>query len=91
MLGQNYDLALIRNLLDLIEKERERNNLQDAQIRAVFQRMDEIEQRENNYIERLEFLESEIPYLRHRVDRSIELEYLESPYSLDGDTRCNWE
>lgn len=90
MLGQNYDLALIRNLLDLIEKERERNNFQDAQLRAVFQRMDAIEQQEQENTERLEFLETEIPYLRHRVDRTVELEYLENPYSLDGDARCNW-
>jgi len=90
MLGQNYDLALIRCLLDLIEKERERNHLQDVQFQAVVQRIDAIERREQGQEERLEFLEAEIPYLRHRVDRSIELEYLENPYSLDGDARCNW-
>ena len=90
MFVQNYDLALIRNLLDLIEKERERNTFQDAQLKAVFQRMDEIEQQEKDYTKRLEFLETEIPHLRHRVDRTIQLEYLENPYSLDGDARCNW-
>jgi hypothetical protein len=94
MLRQNSDLTLLRNLflyaIDLLEAERERNLLQDHQIKAIVRRIDDIEKRERDRTEQLEFLESEIPYLRHQVDRSIELEYLENPYSLDGDSHCNW-
>jgi Tfp pilus assembly protein PilN len=90
MLRHNADLNLLRTLIDLIEAEREHNVRQDQQIQIIVQKMDEVEQREQDRAERVEFLEAEIPYLRHRVDRSIELEYLENPYSLDDDPRCNW-
>jgi hypothetical protein len=89
MLRHNADLNLLRTLIDLIEAERERNVRQDQQIKTIFQKMGEIEQNERDRAERLEFLESEIPYLRYQVARSIELEYLENPYSLDGEPCCN--
>lgn len=90
MLRHNADLNLLRTLIDLIEAEREHNVGQDQQIKIIVQKMDEMEQRERDRAERVEFLEAEIPYLRHLVDRSTELEYLENPYSLDGEPRCNW-
>jgi hypothetical protein len=90
MLRHNADLDLLRSLIDLIEVERERNAKQDQQIRMIFQKIGELEQKEQDRTERMEFLEAEIPYLRHRIDRTIELEYMENPYSLDGDPCCNW-
>jgi hypothetical protein len=39
---------------------------------------------------RVEYLESQIYSLRYLMGRNQELEYLESPYSLDGDPRCNF-
>lgn len=76
MLRQNSDLNLLRNLIDLLEAEREHNSLQDQQIEAL--------------TERLGSLESEISYVKHRVDRNVQLEYLENPYSTDGEPRCNF-
>lgn len=94
MLRQNRDLDLLRNLflyaIDLLETERERNDIQDQQLRAIYQKVGQLEEREQDRKERLEFLEAEIPALRYRVDRSIELEYLEHPYSSNGEPRCNW-
>lgn len=74
----------------MIEGEREHNVRQDQQIKMIFQKIAEIEQKEQDKAERQGFLEVQILHLRHQVDRSIELEYLENPYSLDGDPRCNW-
>ncbi|MGI0488786.1 hypothetical protein ACN4EK_25530 [Pantanalinema rosaneae CENA516] len=91
MLRQNTDLDLLRRLflqvLDQLEAERE---LREQQFKTISQRIEQIEEQGQQQTNRLEFLEAEIPYLRHRVDRSVELEYLENPYSLDGDARCNW-
>ncbi len=39
--------------------------------------------------ERLESVESKIPSLTYLVDRNLELEYMDCPYSLDGISRCN--
>lgn len=92
MLRQNTDLDLLRRLflqvLDQLEAERE---LREQLFKTISQRIEQIEEQGQQQTDRLEFLEAEIPYLRHRVDRSIEFEYLENPYSLDGDARCNWE
>ncbi|NJK53110.1 MAG: hypothetical protein HC936_10375 [Leptolyngbyaceae cyanobacterium SU_3_3] len=79
MLKHHVDLDLLRSLIDALELERERNNRQ----------MNRIVCGHHELVKRVEFLESEIPYLRYRADRSAELEYLEHPYSLDGDARCN--
>jgi chromosome segregation ATPase len=86
MIGRDYDLDLLRSLIALIESERERNS---KQINEVLWRVQALESQEQETTERLEFLESEIPHLRYQVNRNIELEYLENPYSLDGDPRCN--
>lgn len=87
----NTDLTLLRSLilkvLDQLEAERV---LCEQQFEMLTKRLNSMEQREQNRVERLESLEAEIPYLRHRMGRSIELEYLENPYSLDGEPRCNW-
>lgn len=83
MFKENSDLDLLRGLILYAFDRIERRLEEQAH------RIDEMERREQERTKRLEFLESEIPYLRYRVDRSIELEYLENPYSLDGDACCN--
>lgn len=83
MFKENSDLDLLRGLILYAFDRIERRLEEQAH------RIDEMERREQERTKRLEFLESEIPYLRYRVDRSIELEYSENRYSLDGDACCN--
>jgi hypothetical protein len=79
----------LKVLCSLIESMHQRISRQEQLIRVIAKEMAEMKESELARVQRLEFLESEIPDLRHRVDRGIELEYLENPYSHDGDPRCN--
>lgn len=87
---EDIEFTLLRYLIDLLEKERYRNTTQDLRICNLEMRVDKIEKSEDRQTERLEFLEAEIPNLRYRVDRSLELEWLENPYSLEGEPRCDF-
>jgi tetrahydromethanopterin S-methyltransferase subunit G len=82
MIDHHIDLDLLRKVIDAVEFERNRNDRQDMNIDRISHRFDDFERR-------LEFLESEIPWLRQRVDRTVEVEQWRDPYSLDGSAICN--
>jgi hypothetical protein len=82
MIDHHIDLDLLRKVIDAVEFERNRNDRQDMNIGRISHRFDDFERR-------LEFLESEIPWLRQRVDRTVEVEQWSDPYSLDGSAICN--
>jgi hypothetical protein len=86
---ENADLDLLRELLvqqlqviECMKAERERSSTQER-------RIVEIEQKQEEIANRVEFLEREVPDLRYKVDRNAELEYFANPYSLNGDPLCN--
>lgn len=79
----NSDLDLLRSFIDLIEAERTRNNFQDKRINDFTRQQERLE-------DRVSSLESLVMALRYDVGRNAELEFMEYPYSLDGDPRCNY-
>jgi hypothetical protein len=82
MLDHYIDLDLLRKVIDALEVERNRNNRQDMDISRMGHQQDDLERR-------VELLEAEIPWLRQRVDRTLEVEQWVDPYSLNGNAICN--
>jgi hypothetical protein len=79
----NSDLDLLRSFIDLIEAERSRNSFQDKRIKEIEQQQDQLE-------DRVLSIEAIVSALGYGLDRNVELEYMENPYSLDGNPRCNY-
>lgn len=91
MLRLEYDLDLIRVIINMIEADRMRDRERDHHIEKIAQQSKQAEESCNQLGDRVSSLESVVLGLSHQVGRAVELEYMDHPFSLDGQARCNYE
>lgn len=97
MTGKNDDLELMRLMIDKIEAERQRNDIQDIQIRELYSKLEQLENLSRDNQERIDDLYNTIGALENTVaadissktDKIAELECLLDPYDPDGTALCN--
>ncbi len=86
-----YDLDLIRVIIDLIEADRMRDRDRDHHIEKIAQHSKQIGESCHQMGDRVSSLEFVVRGLSRQVSRTIELEYMDHPFSLDGQARCNYK
>lgn len=98
------DFNALREMIDLMERESARNDRQDKRhdfqekrlqsqdnsLRTCEQKLTALVEEVNSLRERVSSVESTVQPLLHNAARQTELEYMENPYSLDGEPRCNF-
>lgn len=103
MLKQNIDLELLRSVLGQIEAQRRLLETQEHLLRHVIDQVEahevqnltrdrriyDIEQKCEEILQKVDFLEDGIPQFRYLAGRNAELEAMADPYSPDGDPICN--
>ncbi|GEM_PF-1325972 len=87
----SQQLKQMVSMVDSMKEEQDKNIMRDNRLNDHERRIAELENQNQETLQNIDYLLSRYKEDEHYKDRNEELEFLQNPYSQDGDAICNSE